>query len=149
MHLDETFRTTNLHDYHIDENCIPWLYSGCFQQLVFNLKMELKKIHKTLHKMDGYQSCMYLYVNLTYYNSLKTYEDFRSTEFYGMRQGNIKDFLVFLQAIVYIGSGDFHRKTSHCSSAEAHKYKRKTKPQTVHTNILEQIPNWNLRILHQ
>ena len=80
MHLDETFRT-NLHDYHINENCTPWLYSGCFQQLVFNLKMELKKIHKTLHKMDGYQSCMYLYIDLTYYDSLKTYLDFSSTEF--------------------------------------------------------------------
>ena len=57
-----------------------------------------------------------------------------------MRQGNIRDFLVFLQAIVYIGSGDFFRKTSHCSSAKAHKYNRKTKPQLVHKNILEQ---WN------
>ena len=57
-----------------------------------------------------------------------------------MRQGNIRDFLVFLQAIVYIGSGDYYRKTSHCSSAKAHKYNRKSKPQHVHKNILEQ---WN------
>ena len=84
-----------MHDYHIDEYCTPWIYNGYFQQLVFNLKMELKQIHKNLHKMDGFRNCMCLYIDLTYYDSLKTYLDFGSIEFYGMRQGNITDFLLF------------------------------------------------------
>ena len=83
---------------------------------------------------------MYIYLDLTYFNSLKTYLDFGSIELYGMQQGNLKDFLLFLQAIINIGSGDFSRKISHCVSAKAHKHSRKSKPQQVHTNILEK---WN------
>ena len=82
--------------------------------------MELKQIHKTIHKMGGFRNCIYIYIDLTYFNSLKTYLDSGSIELYGMHQGNMTDFLVFLQAIIYISSGDFSRKISHCSSAKAY-----------------------------
>ena len=84
--------------------------------------------------MGGFRNCLYIYIDLTYCNSLKTYLDFGSVELYGMSQGNMTDFLVFSQAIIYIGSGYFSRKISHCSSAKAHKHSRKAKPQQVHKN---------------
>ena len=127
-YLDLTFRTKNLHDHYIDENCTPWLFNGYFQKLVFNLKLEMKQIHKKIHKLGGFKNCMYIYLDLTYFNSLKTYIDFGSVKLYGMQNGNMKDFLLILMAIIYIGLGDFSRKISHCSSATAHKHSCKSKP---------------------
>ena len=97
----------------------------------------MKQIHKKIHKLGDFKNCMYMYIDLTYFNSLKTYIDFGSVELYGMQNGNMKDFLLFLMAIIYIGSGDFSRKISHCLSAKAHKHSRKIKPQNVHKNILD------------
>ena len=54
-----------------------------------------------------------------------------------MQNGNLKDFLLFLMSIIYVGSGDFIRKLSHCSSAKAFKHSRKNNPQEVHKCILE------------
>ena len=89
--------------------------------------------------MGGFGNCMYIYLDLTYFNSLKTYLDFGSVELYGMQQGNMTDFLLFLQAVIYIGSGDFSRKISHCSSAKAQEHSRKSKPQRVHKNIFRKM----------
>ena len=107
---------------------------------MFNLKFEVKQIHEKIHKIGGFKNCMYLYIDLKYFNSLKTYIDFGSVEYYGLNNGNMKDFFLFLMAIIYVGSGDFTRKVSHCSSAKSYKHGRKNNPQKVHTNILEK---WN------
>jgi hypothetical protein len=37
--------------------------------------------------------------------------------------------LLFLMSIIYVGSGDFFRKLSHCSSAQALKHSHKNNPQ--------------------
>ena len=80
---------------------------------------------------------MYMYVDLKYFNSLKTFINFGSVELFNMQNGNLKDFLLFLMSIIYVGSGDFFRKLSHCSSAQALKHSRKINPQKVHKCILD------------
>ena len=65
----------------------------------------MKKIHIKTHKLGGYKNCVYIYVDFKYFNSLKSYIDFSSVELFGQQNGNLKDYLLFLMSIIYIGSG--------------------------------------------
>ena len=80
---------------------------------------------------------MYIYIDLKYYESLKTFINFGSVELFKMQNGNFKDFLLFLMSIIYVGSGTSFRKLSHCSAAQALSHSRNIKPQKVHKCILE------------
>ena len=78
-----------------------------------------------------------MYLDLTYFNSLKQKLDFDSEELFGLQGGNLVDYLLFLMSIIYVGSGTDCRKISHCWSAAATKYERKHNPQQVHKDLLE------------
>ena len=82
-------------------------------------------------KIGGFKNCTYIYVDLKYYESLK------SVELFNMRNGNLKDFLLFLMCIIYVGSGSSHRKLSHCALTQALNHNRNKHPQKVHRKILE------------
>ena len=71
-YLDTTFKTFKLHEHYIILNTTPWLFNGYFQKLVLDLKTEVKKIHEDNHRIGGFRHCMYMYVDLKYFNSLKT-----------------------------------------------------------------------------
>ena len=88
-------------------------------------------------KVGGFKNCTYIYVNLKYYESLKSCTNFSSVELFNMRNGNLKDFLLFLMSIIYIGSGSSHRKLSHCALTQALNHNRNKHPQKVHRKILE------------
>ena len=88
-------------------------------------------------KVGGFKNCTYIYVNLKYYESLKSCTNFGSVEHFYMRNGNLKDFLLFLMSIIYIGSGSSHRKLSHCALTQALNHNRNKHPQKVHRKILE------------
>ena len=88
-------------------------------------------------KVGGFKNCTYIYVNLKYYESLKSCTNFASVEHFYMRNGNLKDFLLFLMSIIYIGSGSSHRKLSHCALTQSLNHNRNKHPQKVHRKILE------------
>jgi hypothetical protein len=88
-------------------------------------------------KIGGFKNCTYIYVDLKYYESLKSSINFGSVELFNMQNGNLKDFLLFLMCIIYVGSGSSHRKLSHCALTQALNHNRNKKPQKVHRKILE------------
>jgi hypothetical protein len=87
--------------------------------------------------IGSFKNCTYIYVNLTYYESLKSSINFSSVELFNTRSGNFKDFLLFIMSIIYIGSGTSHRKLSHCALSQALNHDNNKKPQKVHRKILE------------
>ena len=89
------------------------------------------------NNIGGFKNCTYIYVNLTYYESLKTSINFSSVELFNSCGGNYKDFLLFIMSIIYIGSGTSHRKLSHCGLSKALKHGKNKNPQNVHRKILE------------
>jgi hypothetical protein len=89
------------------------------------------------NNIGGFKNCTYIYVNLTYYESLKTSINFSSVELFNSRGGNYKDFLLFIMSIIYIGSGTSHRKLSHCGLSKALNHGKNKNPQNVHRKILE------------
>ena len=76
-------------------------------------------------------------MNLTYYEFLKASVNYSSVELFNSRDGNYKDFMLFIMSIIYIGSGTFHRKLSHCDLSKALKHGKNKNPQNVHRKILE------------
>ena len=89
------------------------------------------------HNIGGFKNCTYLYVNLTYYESLKSSVNYSSVELFNTRSGNFKDFITFLMSVIYVGSGSSHRKLSHCALSQALNHNKNKKPQKVHRKILE------------
>ena len=89
------------------------------------------------NSIGGFKNCTYIYVNLTHYESLKSRINFSSVELFNTRDGNFKDFLLFLMCIIYIGAGTSHRKLSHCALSQALNHNKNRKPQKVHRKILE------------
>ena len=81
------------------------------------------------NNIGGFKNCTYIYVNLTYYESLKSSINFSSVELFNTRGGNFKDFLLFLMCIIYVGSGSSHRKLSHCALSQALNHNKNKKPQ--------------------
>ena len=112
-------------------NVIPWLYTGYFSNLLVEIKRQVKS------SIGGFKNCTYIYVNLTYYESLKTSVNYSSVELFNSRDGNYKDFLLFIMSIIYIGSGTSNRKLSHCDLSKALKHGMNKNPQIVHRKILE------------
>ena len=97
--------------------------------------IEIKRQVKS--NIGGFKNCTYIYVNLTYYEFLKTSVNYSSVELFNSRDGNYKDFMLFIMSIIYIGSGTFHRKFSHCDLSKALKHGKNKNPQNVHRKILE------------
>ena len=102
-----------------------------------NIKKEISDIHFKMNQLGGFKNCVYIYINLTYFYSLKQKLDFDSEELFGLQGGNFLDYLLFLMSIIYVGSGTDFRKISHCWSAVATKFKKKSKPQQVHRDLLD------------
>ena len=105
--------------------------------MLFDIKSQVKNIHRMNQKVSGFKNCTYIYINLKYYESLKSCTNFGSVELFNMRNGNLKDFLLFLMSIIYVGSGSSHRKLSHCALSQALNHNKNKKPQKVHRKILE------------
>ena len=105
--------------------------------MMCNIKKEISEIHFKMNQIGGFRNCVYIYLDLTYFNSLKQKLDFDSEELFGLQGGNLVDYLSFLMSIIYVGSGTDCRKISHSSSADATKYKRKLNPQKVHKDLLK------------
>jgi hypothetical protein len=105
--------------------------------MLIGIKNQVKSIHNMNQNIGGFKNCTYIYVNLTYYESLKSSINFSSVEHFNMRSGNLKDFLLFLMSIIYVGSGSSHRKLSHCALTQALNHNRNKHPQKVHKKILE------------
>ena len=126
-----------LFEHYVSLGFIPWLYNGYFQKLLIDIKNQVKNIHNISRKVGGFKNCTYIYVDLKYYESLKASINFGSVEMFKLRNGNFKDFLLFLMCIIYVGSGSSHRKMSHCALSQALSHNRNKKPQRVHKRILE------------
>jgi hypothetical protein len=126
-----------LFEHYVSLDFIPWLYNGYFQKLLIDIKSQVKNIHNISRKVGGFKNSTYIYVDLKYYESLKTSVNFGSVELFKLRNGNFKDFLLFLMCIIYVGSGSSHRKLSHCALTQALNHNRNKNPQKVHKRILK------------